>query len=390
MTETQSKQQPDPQACSHYFRDEIKLIDYLRVLWKWKWLILVGTLVCVVVAAVISLQMPRIYTVSMIITPGSSGWNDETGKPRPLDSLDNINGRINGGIYSRKIKDAPGMDRLHSRIHFTSSTLRGTDMIRVTSRWDERDADLGMKASQEFLRLIAHDYEKIVDLRTNYYNTQVFIEQGKIDMIETKKKDIDQQILLNVSTVEQIRDEMKQHQKSREHIWQRKDALMQEIRLIRDQMEKIEQRRSAFLQGKDAEEDITLLLFSTMIQEHASYFNSLNNQIHELSTRHDGLRLQIDELSKKIDATKIEIQRLNLAKEELDTSVKSLEVSIAKLIFEKGMVSNIEVVINPERSPHPIKPNTKQNTLLAGVVALFIFIFLAFFIEYLKNVLRTE
>jgi uncharacterized protein involved in exopolysaccharide biosynthesis len=127
-----------------------------------------------------------------------------------------------------------------------------------------------------------------------------------------------------------------------------------------------------------------------MIQEHASFVNSLNNQIHGLSTRYDGLKLQIDELSKKKDAIKIEIQRLNLAKEELETSVKSVEASRGKLTFEKGIVSNIEVVMNPERSPHPVKPATKQNTLLAGVAALFIFIFLAFFIDYLKNVLRTE
>ena len=64
MTENQSRQQPYPQNPQPYYEDEINLIDYLRVLWKWKWLIIAGTLLCAMAAAVISLQMPKIYEVS--------------------------------------------------------------------------------------------------------------------------------------------------------------------------------------------------------------------------------------------------------------------------------------------------------------------------------------
>ena len=52
------------------YEDEIELIDILRVIWKWKYLIIVGTVICGVISASISLSMPKIYRVDMTIQPG--------------------------------------------------------------------------------------------------------------------------------------------------------------------------------------------------------------------------------------------------------------------------------------------------------------------------------
>ncbi len=41
--------------------DEINLMDYIQVIRKRKWLIILGTLICMIVAAIISLLMPKIY-----------------------------------------------------------------------------------------------------------------------------------------------------------------------------------------------------------------------------------------------------------------------------------------------------------------------------------------
>ncbi|MCW9096174.1 MAG: Wzz/FepE/Etk N-terminal domain-containing protein, partial [Ignavibacteriaceae bacterium] len=50
--------------------DEIELIDILRVIWKWKYLILSGTIVCGLVTAIISLNMRKIYSIDMTLMPG--------------------------------------------------------------------------------------------------------------------------------------------------------------------------------------------------------------------------------------------------------------------------------------------------------------------------------
>jgi len=52
------------------YEDEIELMDYLKVLWKWKCLILLGSLACAGIAAIISFNMTKIYQVKMVVSPG--------------------------------------------------------------------------------------------------------------------------------------------------------------------------------------------------------------------------------------------------------------------------------------------------------------------------------
>lgn len=53
------------------FQDEIELIDYLRVIWKWKYLILGGTVLCSLIAVGTSISMPEVYRVEEILWPGA-------------------------------------------------------------------------------------------------------------------------------------------------------------------------------------------------------------------------------------------------------------------------------------------------------------------------------
>ena len=79
-------QQPNPMQNNYYYPDdEIELIDYLRVLWKWKWLIIMITFVCMVAAGVVSFMMPKLSKVFMTIEPGIIRL-DENGRLIHLDS----------------------------------------------------------------------------------------------------------------------------------------------------------------------------------------------------------------------------------------------------------------------------------------------------------------
>jgi len=135
MTNNEPMQQQYPQNYPPY-EDEINLIDYLKVLWKWKWLIMAGTLVCGIVAAVISLQMPKIYEVSMVIGPGISGVKDD-GSFMYIDSVADISGKINGGIYSKRIQKALNLDPLKTGVKFKSANVKGANMVNITSQWQE-------------------------------------------------------------------------------------------------------------------------------------------------------------------------------------------------------------------------------------------------------------
>ena len=67
----QAVNQSEPvRSQTDYPEDEIELIDLLRVIWKWKYLIIGGTLVCALAAMIISSVMPKIYRIETIIRPG--------------------------------------------------------------------------------------------------------------------------------------------------------------------------------------------------------------------------------------------------------------------------------------------------------------------------------
>ena len=69
MTQTANPSEPVRNQ-TDYPEDEIELIDLLRVIWKWKYLIIGGAAGCAVAALVISLIMPKIYRIETVIRPG--------------------------------------------------------------------------------------------------------------------------------------------------------------------------------------------------------------------------------------------------------------------------------------------------------------------------------
>ena len=86
--------------------DEIELIDLLRVIWKWKYLIIGGTFAFALVAVVISFAMPKIYSVDAILEPGilniiNEGENED--KRIYIDSPQNLKALIDIGSFDNQI-----------------------------------------------------------------------------------------------------------------------------------------------------------------------------------------------------------------------------------------------------------------------------------------------
>jgi capsular polysaccharide biosynthesis protein len=160
MTNNEPNPQQPPQNYPPY-EDEINLIDYLKVLWKWKWLIIAGTLLCAIIAAVISLQMPKIYEISMVIEPGIIELKDD-GSFIYIDSGANITGKINGDIYSKRIQKALNLDPLKTGVKFKSANVKGANMVNITSQWQEVDTELGVKVTEQMVHLLSNDYVKII------------------------------------------------------------------------------------------------------------------------------------------------------------------------------------------------------------------------------------
>jgi len=390
MTEKQPSQQPCPQNFQPYYEDETNFIDYLRVIWKWKWLISAGTLICAITAAFISLQMPKIYEISTVIKPGIAGVKDSGGFTY-IDSATNISGKIDGGVYSKKIEYALQLDPLETRVEFKSAIIKKTNMIKVTSQWQAGDTDIGAKAVRQMIDFLSSDYSKISEQKKGYYNNQILMKQNEISKVETQRKDIDEQIQLKLSSIEGMKCNIRQQEATLEVVRQRKGELLEEIKAVKKNTEKIIQQRDVLLKDKSPNKDLALLLYATTIQQNVAYFNQLNNQIYNLDTSEKKIEAEVDKLNMNIADSKTGIERLNLSKNEgLQAKIYDIKAQINTLELENSLISNIKIIQEPEVSLYPVKPKKKLIVLLAGFISLFMFVLLTSFIEYIRNASKEE
>jgi capsular polysaccharide biosynthesis protein len=379
-------EQPEPRdQMREHFDDEVQLIDYLRVIWKWKWLIILGTFLCMVVAGVVSFNMPKIHEVSMTIEPGIIGA-DKDGKFIYLDSRDNIEEKIREGLYNRRIEKVLNINPLKKDIKFQVRPQKASNFIKVTSEWKENEVEFGKKALVHLLAVISKEYENVVQPRKDDYEKQILMKQNQIKEVEIQRKDIDKQILLELNTIGAKKNNIKLNKATLNIMQDREKELLQEIKNVKNNTERIVQERNTILQHKGNADDISLLLYSTTIQQNVAYFNQLSNQINDLRTEKEIASMKIENLKKDINDINTEIERSKLKKTEgLQAKINDLKLQIDSLSIEKGMIKNVRIIQDPEASIRPIKPKKRLNILLAGVAAFMMIMFLIFFLEYIQK-----
>jgi uncharacterized protein involved in exopolysaccharide biosynthesis len=125
-----------------------------------------------------------------------------------------------------------------------------------------------------------------------------------------------------------------------------------------------------------------------------STINSTRSQIYQTQSDVEGRTNQIKDVDAKIENIKEQtrLKTESLASELLATEHerKNLLMDIQSLNFKKSQIQNIQIVKPPKASLSPVKPKTRLNVMLAGVVGLFLTVFLSFFVEYISKYRNRE
>jgi chromosome segregation ATPase len=160
--------------------------------------------------------------------------------------------------------------------------------------------------------------------------------------------------------------------------------------------------RNKFLGSKQTEHNIlSAVIYSNTIQQNISYLNdmrstinSTKSQIYEKQSAVESLTNQIKDVAAQIDNIKEQTKLKNesLASEILATENEKRNVLnyMQSLKFKKNSIQNIQIFKPPQASRSPIKPKTRLNVMLAGVVGLFLTVFLSFFVEYISKYRNRE
>lgn len=324
--------------------NEVELMDYLNVIWKRKWLIILPTLLCVIVAGIYSFLLPSVWEVDTIIAPSkffvkTEGWQFE--EVIVVDPKQ-IAGQINQASYNTLIAAELNLD-IRGFPKLKAENLKDTKIVRISIR--ERDVEKAKLILYSLFTHLKSDLDGKADIEKERIVTQI---KSK----EIEKKRIEEEIRTSKNRLNVIRQREKELDKEMNDIRKRIDSLQKE------------QRFNLKKAKKSENESLAILLYSNEILQNHIYFNTIN-----------------DWLIRK----KIEEENINLEMENKEEKIKQIENEIDNLKERKGRIGFTHLIKKPTSSLSPISPKKKTIVLLGGILGLMIFTLLAFFIEYVEK-----
>jgi len=191
---------------------------------------------------------------------------------------------------------------------------------------------------------------------------------------------------MKLAEIRKKKDDIKLNEANMKIVRNRERELLQEIKDVEDNTKKIMQARNRILEHAGNVSNISVLLYSTTIQQNIAYLNHLKDQLSGLKKQEKALEVNIEKLNEDINSLNNEIGRLKLRKTEgLQAKIDDLNAEIGRLKLRKNIISNIRVIQAPEASVMPVKPKKALNVSVAGVLGFMIMVFLAFFLEYIQK-----
>ena len=324
--------------------DFFDLVDILKVIWKWKFIILAGTLVFAVITAVISFNSEKVYRVEMTISPGILSIS-ERGEIIHIDSSANISAMINTGTFDGKILEYLKNDNLNDLpdfFHFETYIPRFSETIKIA--YETSNTNIGIKGLNYLLDCLTELYEKLV--------------------LHYKKKHEMEIDLIN-NTINNLKLRKKSEYKNIENINSRTAELKNEIGFITANTKMLSQERKKFISSNTQEDNILqALLYSNTIQQNLTLTNTYKDEINTFLQERENILQKISDFDKDISTAMIQIENIT---------------------FNKDIIKNIHVIQQPTFDSKPVKPKIKLRILLAIIAGLFFMIFLAFLIEYIKK-----
>lgn len=318
---------------------EVDLRDYLRVLWRGKWIVLLCTLVALGAAAVVSFRAPDVYraeaTLALETPPGMPATYS-------LPSLD---------LLLERVKDPSLLDRAVEQAgagSFSGAWLAG---------------HLQAKKQGKFLGLVLEASFSPDILRSLLAGVVAALD-------EEVRADVGQAVEERLSSLSAQREELQ-----RQHAqWE------QELSEVRA---RAEAQRDVLLEAiaeiKRDPELLSLALGDTVTVQ--GYL--VQERLDLLYTRLQAVELALDEMDRLgVRALPGIGAKLSTLEEKL-ASLEVEEATLQELLSDPP--SPLLVVRGPSASSSPVAPNRKMNLAVAGVLGLFFGVLLAFFWHWLRE-----
>ena len=346
--------------------DQIGVITLIRFMWKWKIVILAGTLGCALVALVISALIPHVYKVGMLVENVQIGI-DKLGEKVYLDNFSNMSNVIGARTFNQDILDSlreQYKEALPRRLSFKVS-------------FENKD---------QFAKIV---YETVDVKMGKRILTQLFKQLQEANLMKVKflKKEIDIKIKEIDSKFGRIKDYINNFEKEKAEINSKIKLIQREISFLISKRNEI-----SFKNDKNRDVILWLQLSSVLASYYAQLINlSRNDFDNALVVLETKLSLE-EELKRELKEFRCELAALSStdklsislgipitnAKSSVDVKTKVIDV----LEMNKKRIKNIVLFQPPTSDISPLKPDIKRNVVIGAVVGLFLSLFLAVFLEH--------
>ena len=357
------------------YEDEIELMDYLNVIWKRKWLIIVPTFFLALVAGIASFLTPPQWEVDAIIQPSKFFVQTEQGLFEEVVVVDprQIAGQINQESYNRLIAAELNLD-LRRFPELKSENLRDTKLVRVSVR--ENDIDKGKAILTSLFNHLKRELDRKIDVEMRGIDTQIFAKENSIKQNEIGIKEIENQIDLRKLKIkdreneiktreneikkrnndikfkeldvqskeidkERIRKEIEADHNKLKISEERVQSIMEEMKAVKGRIDEIdEQLRKALAEKKQGGDAVSLLLYSNEVQQNLRYYNTLDEKLSTEKVTQENLRLNIRDKQEQLRQIDTQIQQINTQKDSISAEIDNIMTQIAIVKTEIDKIKN--------------------------------------------------
>ena len=140
--------------------DTIELIDYLRVVWKYRYFIIIGIIFCSAVVGIWTFNLQKLYKVSTILALNPKAKVDSL-SAIAIDSPSTVAANINAGMFNGQLREKLKENLktyTFSNFSFKASNPTSSNVIRIT--YETADIKIGETILEFLNKAVIEMYQK--------------------------------------------------------------------------------------------------------------------------------------------------------------------------------------------------------------------------------------
>jgi len=365
--------------------EEINLMEYLEVLWRRKWMIIVPTLIIAVTAGIVSFFKTPVWEVDAIIQPSKFFVQAENGQFSEVLVVDprQIAGPINQQAYSALIAAELNLNpRTLSAIK--AENLKDTKLVRIWVR--DSNIDRGIKILNALFHHLKSELDKKIDVVIKGLDSQIASNENTIKQTELTIKDKFNEIKLLYIQKTKTRQEISTDENRIRISEERAKNISEEMRSVKERIDALEELLKKTLgEQRQNGESIGLLLYMSYVQNNLQYYNTLDEKLSGEKNLQESLRLEIKRKTENLKEIDTQIEKCNNDVDKISNTMENIKKQIELLVERKTRIDYAQLIKEPMPSPWPVSPQKRKNVMIAGLFALIVFSFLAFFLDYIRK-----